>query len=866
MIAWWNLDETSGIIAKDSVGLEPAAYFGNPDPIQVPGEVAGALRFNGSNDFLSAAQSNIWDFGTNDFTIELWANFAAPPGGSVGEPAAIFIGVDEGGGDRNKWFFATGGGYLYFHINGPTLGPQFFPLVPFSPTVGVWYHLAVVRSGSTYAVFINGTRAGSVTNTKTIASPNAPLTIGQAENIGYMNGLLDEITVYNRALSPAELLGIVIAGSAGKCKIATATAVVPSIGGDAGQVTVTVSGSAFNPTSIVSLSGSGFPPITGSTPIVSADGASLTTIFDLTGQPDGVRDVVISTPGLPTVTLSEAFSIEPARPPGQVWADIVGRGAIRVGETQEFTILYGNRGDVDALDVPIRLSGIPKTATFTPQFTLTQPPIVPGWPPFDSSSPITVTTDTDIQVPLIINRIPPGSVGALKFSLLVVDTTPIHLVATASQPLASFVASTPLISLQGKLCIAQVCQFVLGELKITPSLTCVKAGANYAVAVLTSVIDVTSATKSSQVVIPAISLSTGTTQAALACLMVLIKDIPEVKVIAEVLDAFKTILDNVGKVPSVLGILKECGEVYAPLFTGVIDIDVVSSYDPNAKQGSQGIGALHYLSSSQPWPYTIAFENEATATAPAQSVSVTDQLDTTHLDLNTFSLGPIGFGNQEIVPPPGLSEFSSYVDLRPATNLIVAVNASLSKATGTVTWTFDSLDPSTGQPPTNPLIGFLPPNVISPQGDGQVLFSASPKNGLSTGQQINNSASVVFDANSAVVTPAWGNRVLPPIVAPSQVATTASGLVYSRVSQTFNGTVTLKNISGSAVSGPLQIVFMGLTAGVTLVNATGSLSPPPYLTVPANLAPGQSVTVSVKFKNPSNATINFTPAIYSGSF
>jgi len=51
---------------------------------------------------------------------------------------------------------------------------------------------------------------------------------------------------------------------------------------------------------------------------------------------------------------------------------------------------------------------------------------------------------------------------------------------------------------------------------------------------------------------------------------------------------------------------------------------------------------------------------------------------------------------------------------------------------------------------------------------------------------------------------------------------------------------------------------------VTLVNATGSISGSPYLTVPAiaNLAPGQSVTVSVQFKNPSNATINFTPVIF----
>jgi hypothetical protein len=108
---------------------------------------------------------------------------------------------------------------------------------------------------------------------------------------------------------------------------------------------------------------------------------------------------------------------------------------------------------------------------------------------------------------------------------------------------------------------------------------------------------------------------------------------------------------------------------------------------------------------------------------------------------------------------------------------------------------------------------------------------------------------------------------LPSVVSANQVATTASGLAYSRVSQTFNGTVTLRNISGSVITGPLQILFAGMPANVTLVNATANLSGTPYLTVPAvaSLAPGQSVTVGIQFKNPSNATINLAPVVYSGS-
>jgi hypothetical protein len=108
---------------------------------------------------------------------------------------------------------------------------------------------------------------------------------------------------------------------------------------------------------------------------------------------------------------------------------------------------------------------------------------------------------------------------------------------------------------------------------------------------------------------------------------------------------------------------------------------------------------------------------------------------------------------------------------------------------------------------------------------------------------------------------------LPTVIPDEQVATAASGLAFSRVTQTFNGTITLTNISSASLNGPFQLLLTGLPADVTLANATGNLSGTPYLTVPnlGTLAPNQSITVGVQFKNPFNAVINLTPAIYSGS-
>jgi len=111
---------------------------------------------------------------------------------------------------------------------------------------------------------------------------------------------------------------------------------------------------------------------------------------------------------------------------------------------------------------------------------------------------------------------------------------------------------------------------------------------------------------------------------------------------------------------------------------------------------------------------------------------------------------------------------------------------------------------------------------------------------------------------------------VPPIIPPTQVSTTASGLAYSRVTKTFDGTVTLTNISGITLTTPtsFQLVLNSLPTGVTLVNSMGTFNQCPYITIPAllSLTPGQSVTIAVQFSNPSNATINFTPEFYAGSF
>jgi hypothetical protein len=63
------------------------------------------------------------------------------------------------------------------------------------------------------------------------------------------------------------------------------------------------------------------------------------------------------------------------------------------------------------------------------------------------------------------------------------------------------------------------------------------------------------------------------------------------------------------------------------------------------------------------------------------------------MDLSTLSLGPIAFGDTQVSPVPGLHQFVTEVNLRPAKDLIVRINASLDTNTGLLTWRFISIQP-----------------------------------------------------------------------------------------------------------------------------------------------------------------------------
>jgi RHS repeat-associated protein/uncharacterized repeat protein (TIGR01451 family) len=184
----------------------------------------------------------------------------------------------------------------------------------------------------------------------------------------------------------------------------------------------------------------------------------------------------------------------------------------------------------------------------------------------------------------------------------------------------------------------------------------------------------------------------------------------------------------------------------------------VRSQDPNDLIGPAGFGDAQFVSADQTLPYTIDFENLSSATAPAQQVVVTEQLDS-DLDFTSFEFGDFGFGDTTVHVPAGLSAFHTRIDARSTLGVFVDVTMGVNLTTGLVTWTFVSEDPQTLDIPADPLAGFLPPDQTPPLGEGFVSYRVRPRRAAPTGTRIDAQAQVVFDNNPAIDTPASFNTI-----------------------------------------------------------------------------------------------------------
>ncbi|MBP9210719.1 MAG: hypothetical protein KBF37_10410 [Saprospiraceae bacterium] len=176
------------------------------------------------------------------------------------------------------------------------------------------------------------------------------------------------------------------------------------------------------------------------------------------------------------------------------------------------------------------------------------------------------------------------------------------------------------------------------------------------------------------------------------------------------------------------------------------------SDDPNEKNGNPGSGTEGYLPKSKELGYQIRFENKSSASAPAHEVSITDTIKHDIVDWSRISFGPLGWGDRVYFPLPESREFSLDVDLRPDKNSIVRITGKVDTSTRVLRWKFLTLDATTMDLPTDPFAGFLPPNMVPPEGEGFVSISVGLRDDIVHDDRADNEATIIFDSNAPIVT------------------------------------------------------------------------------------------------------------------
>jgi RHS repeat-associated protein len=174
--------------------------------------------------------------------------------------------------------------------------------------------------------------------------------------------------------------------------------------------------------------------------------------------------------------------------------------------------------------------------------------------------------------------------------------------------------------------------------------------------------------------------------------------------------------------------------------------------DPNDIVGPAGYGDQNWINATQTLPYTIRFENKSDAQAPAHTVTITHPLDD-DLDWRTFRIGSFGWGDITITPTNSQPFHAQRIDRTATDGYYVDISAGLNTQTGEAFWTFTTIDPATGESPTDPFLGFLPPNDENASGEGFVNYTIRPRSDASTGDVIDAAATIVFDTEEPIDTP-----------------------------------------------------------------------------------------------------------------
>lgn len=210
LVSYYKLDESSGN-AADSVGSNTGT---NNNVTYSTGKINNGAVFNGTNAYLSMADSEDWNFGTGDFTISFWYK-------SAGNDANYDTWIAQENTASNLWCIDMGVGGnkpRFVSVNSDTTVAEYNITDAQTFTSGTWYMITVVRNGTSILMYKDASSKSLTTTTaiSTNAIPNiaAAMVIGYRPTQGrYIDGMMDEVSIWKRDLSADEITELYNSGS-----------------------------------------------------------------------------------------------------------------------------------------------------------------------------------------------------------------------------------------------------------------------------------------------------------------------------------------------------------------------------------------------------------------------------------------------------------------------------------------------------------------------------------------------------------------------------------------------------------------------------------------------------------------------------
>lgn len=208
LAAYYPLDEGTGSGVNDETANNNRGDAVN-GPTWTTGKVGQSLTFNGSNQAVSVSSGSSMNIET--VTVEGWFKTSQAP--------AADISLIEKWGGTGVYPYAirlTSTGKAAFVASDGTNTPVAASTT--SINNGAWNHVIGTRTkNGDMKIYINGVLEATVTDTTTVATTNttAVTLANRSDGVQYFNGSLDELKIFNRALTATEIKAEYNAGNAG---------------------------------------------------------------------------------------------------------------------------------------------------------------------------------------------------------------------------------------------------------------------------------------------------------------------------------------------------------------------------------------------------------------------------------------------------------------------------------------------------------------------------------------------------------------------------------------------------------------------------------------------------------------------------